>query len=180
MKSDLTIWTIGHSTRPLGEFLGLLTENRIQAIADVRSHPGSRHCPQYGQAALRDALVEHGLDCHWIQALGGRRRARKDSPNTAWRNASFRGYADYMQTAEFAKGLGELLELARKKRTTLMCAEAVWWRCHRSMVADTLKARGVRVMHIMGTDSVTEHPWTGPARIVDGKLTYAKEEQPLG
>ena len=174
MESDLTLWTIGHSTRPLDEFLELLAENRIQGIADVRSHPGSRHCPHYGQAALRDALVEYGMGYQWIQTLGGRRRARADSTNTAWRNASFRGYADYMQTEEFDLGLNALLDLAREKRTSLMCAEAVWWRCHRSMIADALKARGVRVLHIMGVNSVTEHPWTAPARIVDGKLRYAE------
>lgn len=174
MNADLTIWTIGHSTRPLDEFLALLSENCIQGIADVRSHPGSRHCPQYGQAVLRDSLIEHGLDYHWIQALGGRRRTRADSPNTAWRNASFRGYADYMQTAPFAVGLSELLDVACEERTSLMCAEAMWWRCHRSMVADALKARGMRVLHIMGVNSVTEHPWTAPARMVDGKLTYVE------
>jgi len=174
VKADLTIWTIGHSTRPLDEFLALLSENGIQGIADVRSHPGSRHYPQYGQAALRDSLIKHGLDYHWIQALGGRRRVHVDSPNIAWRNPSFRGYADYMQTAPFEVGLNELLDVASKERTSLMCAEAVWWRCHRSMVADALKARGINVLHVMGANSVTGHPWTAPARIVDGKLTYVE------
>jgi uncharacterized protein (DUF488 family) len=172
VTSGLTVWTIGHSTRPLDEFLGLLEEHRIQALADVRSHPGSRHCLQFGQAAFSESLVRHGLQYRWIQALGGRRKARADSVNAAWRNASFRGYADYMQTEGFAAGLDELLRLAQDRRTTMMCAEAVWWRCHRSMVADALKARGVRVMHIMGAGSVVEHPWTAPARIVDGALTY--------
>ncbi len=176
MTSELTIWTIGHSTRPLDEFLALLDENGIQMLADVRSHPGSRHCPQYGQAALSESLIGHGLHYRWIQTLGGRRKVRVDSVNTAWRNASFRGYADYMQTDGFAAGLDELLELAQDTRTTIMCAEAVWWRCHRSMVADALKARGVRVLHIMGPDSVIEHPWTAPARIADGKLTYVSNE----
>lgn len=178
--SDLTIWTIGHSTRSLDESLALLAENRIEAIADVRSHPGSRHCSQYGQATLRDALIDNGLDYHWLQSLGGRRRVHADSPNTAWRNASFRGYADYMQTAPFDLGVTELLDVARKQRTSLMCAEAVWWRCHRSMIADELKARGARVLHIMGMNSVTEHPWTAPARMVDGKLTYAEPPMSTG
>ncbi len=173
VKSGLTIWTIGHSTRPLDEFLDLLAENRIKVIVDVRSYPGSRHCPQYGQAALRETLAEHGVEYRWLDMLGGRRRARLDSPNTVWRNASFRGYADYMQTVEFDRGLEELLTLARKGRSAVMCAEAVWWRCHRSMIADALKARGVRVLHIMGPNTATEHPWTAPARIVDGNLTYA-------
>jgi uncharacterized protein (DUF488 family) len=168
-----SIWTIGHSTRPLAEFLALLAENGVQAIADVRSHPGSRHYPQYGQQALHDALLEAGLAYYWLPALGGRRRARADSANTAWRNPSFRGYADYMQTAPFARGLDELLGLALDRRTSLMCAEAVWWRCHRSMIADALKAHGLRVLHIMGAHSVSEHPWTAPARLVDGQLSYA-------
>jgi uncharacterized protein (DUF488 family) len=172
MKADLTIWTIGHSTRPLDEFLALLSENDIQRIVDVRSHPGSRHYPQYGQAVLHDSLIENGFDYHWMSALGGRRRAHVDSENIAWRNASFRAYADYMQTAPFHAGLMELLDMACEQRTSLMCAEAVWWRCHRSMIADALKARAVRVLHIMGVNSVTEHPWTAPARMVDGKLTY--------
>lgn len=172
--SDLTLWTIGHSSRPLEEFVGLLDANGVEAVTDVRSHPGSRHCPQYGQVALRDGLIERGLDYHWILELGGRRRARPDSPNTAWRNASFRGYADYMQTPAFDLGLNALLAVARRKRTSLMCAEALWWRCHRSMIADALKARGVRVLHIVGPNSVIEHPWTAPARMLAGRLTYAK------
>lgn len=180
MKADLTIWTLGHSTRPIAEFLGLLAENRVRTVADIRSHPGSRHSPQYGQTAMHDELLKQGVEYQWMPALGGRRRARADSTNVVWRNASFRGYADYMQTAEFAQGLAELLQLARKAPTTLMCAEAVWWRCHRSMVADALKARGVRVLHIMGAGSVTEHPFTAPARIRNGQLTYAQGEQSPG
>jgi uncharacterized protein (DUF488 family) len=176
VTSGSTIWTIGHSTRPLDEFLGLLGEHRIQALADVRSHPGSRLYPQYGQEALSGSLVSEGLLYRWIPSLGGRRKARADSVNTAWRNASFRGYADYMQTAAFAAGLDDLLSLAQDGNTTIMCAEAVWWRCHRSMVADALKARGVRVMHIMGPGKAVDHPWTAPARIVDGMLTYVPEE----
>lgn len=175
VTSGLTVWTIGHSTRTLDEFLGLLGEHRIEAVADVRSHPGSRHCPQFGQVALSESLIRHGLHYSWIQALGGRRKVRTDSVNTAWRNASFRGYADYMQTDGFTAGLDELVGLAQERRTTMMCAEAVWWRCHRSMVADALKARGVRVLHIMGPGSVVEHPWTAPARIVDGTLTYVAD-----
>ncbi len=170
--AGLTVWTIGHSARPLEGFLGLLSENRIEAVVDVRSHPGSRHCPQYGKVALGEALAEHQLGYHWLEALGGRRRTHADSPNVAWRNASFRGYADYMQTAAFGKGLEVLIALSRKRRTAVMCAEAVWWRCHRSMIADALKARGARVLHIMGPHSATEHPWTAPARIADGHLTY--------
>lgn len=173
MSLETAIWTLGHSTRSLDEFLALLDENGIQAIADVRSHPGSRHYPQFGQESLRESLTQHGLSYRWFQALGGRRKARADSVNGVWRNASFRGYADYMQTAAFFEGLHELLELAQQQRTAMMCAEAVWWRCHRSMVADALKARGVQVLHIMGSKNVVEHPLTAPAHIVDGQLSYA-------
>src|SRR5208283_5515302 len=117
------IWTIGHSTRELDEFLELLAKFGIEAVADVRSFPGSRRYPQYGREALEASLGVLGIAYYWMPALGGRRRASPDSPNTAWRNAAFRGYADYMSTAEFARGLQELLELARDARTAIMCAE---------------------------------------------------------
>ena len=172
----ITIWTIGHSTRTLDVFFALLGQFRIEAVSDVRSFPGSRRCPQYGRLALQSSLSEDGLEYHWIPALGGRRRALPDSRNTAWRNISFRGYADYMQTAEFAAGLEQLLELARRVRTTLMCAESLWWRCHRSMIADALRAHGIEVVHILDAKHSTLHPWTAPARIVDGRLTYAPTE----
>jgi uncharacterized protein (DUF488 family) len=177
MTTNPTIWTIGHSTRSFEVFLALLGENRIELVADVRSYPGSRRCPQFGQVPLREGLSERGLAYEWMQPLGGRRPPRTDSPHGVWRNAGFRGYADYMLAAEFGNGLNELLQLAQKKYTAVMCAEAAWWRCHRSMIADALKARGVRVLHIMNSDDVVEHPYTAPARIVDGRLTYASEEQ---
>ena len=138
----------------------------------MRSFPSSRRCPQYDRLALRASLARHQFEYCWLPALGGRRRALHDSPNTAWRNSSFRGYADYMQTAEFAAGLDELLDLARRMRTTVMCAESVWWRCHRSMIADALRARGVDVVHILDAKHSTLHPWTEPARLVGGRLTY--------
>src|SRR5665811_1795025 len=172
-KMPATIWTIGHSTRPIEEFLGLLTGARIKVIADVRSFPGSRKYPQYGKEALAATLAAHAIGYHWLPALGGRRRVSPDSPNTAWRNASFRGYADYMASAEFAQGLVQLLERARKSRTAMMCAEAVWWRCHRSMIADALCVRGIEVMHILDAKHSVVHPMTSPARIVRGRLTYA-------
>jgi uncharacterized protein (DUF488 family) len=172
-----TIWTIGHSTRPLEEFLSLLAGARIEAIADVRSFPGSRKYPQYGKEALATTLAEHAIGYHWLLALGGRRRVSPDSPNTAWRNVSFRGYADYMSTAEFALGLEQLLELASKEPTAMMCAEAVWWRCHRSMIADALCVRGVEVVHILDAKHSVVHPMTSPARIVRGKLSYAAAER---
>ena len=167
------IWTVGHSTRPIGEFLCLLAGARVQVIADVRSFPGSRKYPQYGKEALAATMDTHAIGYHWLQALGGRRRVSPDSPNTAWRNASFRGYADYMSSAEFEHGLTQLLTVASKARTAIMCAEAVWWRCHRSMIADALSVRGIEVMHILDAKHSTVHPMTAPARIVRGELTYA-------
>jgi len=179
-KMDLTIWTIGHSTRPLKTFLELLTHYRLKAVADVRRFPGSRRQPQYAQAPLRSALAEHGIAYHWIAALGGRRRPRPDSPNITWRNASFRGYADHIASAEFAEGLNELLEVAGRLPTTLMCAEAVWWRCHRALIADVLCVRGIEVIHILDETHTTVHPYTSPARIVQGRLSYvAAEGKPL-
>ncbi len=172
-----TIWTIGHSTRPLEEFLGLLAGAHIEVIADVRSFPNSRKYPQYGKDALAATLAAHGIGYHWLQALGGRRRVSPDSPNTAWRNASFRGYADYMSSAEFEHGLAQLLKVAGKARTAMMCAEAVWWRCHRSMIADALCVRGIEVVHILDAKHSVVHPMTAPARIVRGKLNYAAADR---
>lgn len=167
-----TIWTIGHSTRTLQEFLELLGEYRIEAVADVRRFSGSRRHPHFAGGALAATLPAHGIAYQWIPKLGGRRKVR-GSPNTAWRNASFQGYADYTATAEFAEGLAELLELAAARRTAMMCAEALWWRCHRSIVADVLKLRGIEVVHIIDTTHSTLHPYTSPARIVEGRLSYA-------
>ena len=171
------IWSIGHSTRPIEEFLELLGTYRVETIADVRSFPGSRKYPHYGQQSLAATLAENGLDYVWLPALGGRRRASPDSPNTAWRNAAFRGYADHMASAVFAQGLTQLLDLAGRSRTALMCAEAVWWRCHRSLIADALCVRGIDVVHILDAAHSTPHPMTQPARIVDGRLSYAAPEQ---
>ncbi|HQZ79131.1 MAG TPA: DUF488 domain-containing protein [Steroidobacteraceae bacterium] len=168
-----TIWTIGHSTRSLDEFLELLADHRLEAVADVRRFPGSRRYPHFAQAALSATLAERGIAYHWIPALGGRRRARPDSPNTGWRNASFRGYADHIGSAEFSRGLDELLQLADRLRTALMCAEAVWWRCHRSLIADVLRSRGIEVVHILDAKHSVVHPYTAPARIVHGQLSYA-------
>lgn len=168
-----TIWTIGHSTRPLDEFLARLLACRIEAIADVRRLPGSRRHPRYDRDALAASLAGHGIAYHWIESLGGRRRARADSPNTAWRNASFRGYADHMASAEFAAGLAQLLELATRARTCILCAEAVWWRCHRGLVADALRVRGIEVLHILDAQDAVAHPYTPAARVIDGCLSYA-------
>ncbi len=170
--SGPTIWTIGHSTRPLQEFLQLVASYRLEAVADVRRFPGSRRQPQYAQAALSDTLAEHCIDYRWLPALGGRRRPLPDSPNTTWRNASFRGYADHIASAEFSTGLDELLAFSIHKRTALMCAESVWWRCHRALIADVLCVRGIEVIHILDARHAVVHPLTSPARIVQGKLSY--------
>jgi uncharacterized protein (DUF488 family) len=171
-----TVWTIGHSTRPLKTFLALLEHYRIEAVADVRRFPGSRRQPQYARAALGDALSEDGIAYHWIDALGGRRRPRSDSPNTAWRNLQFRGYADYIASKEFEEGVRELLQVAGRLRTAMMCAEAVWWRCHRALIADVLCVRGIKVVHIFDETRAVMHPYTSPARIFEGHLSYVPTE----
>ncbi|HLA95779.1 MAG TPA: DUF488 domain-containing protein [Pyrinomonadaceae bacterium] len=177
-RSDdaIKIWTIGHSTRELAEFLELLALNRIEAVADVRSYPGSRKFPQFNAEALKNSLPANNITYVPFKQLGGRRRSRPDSPNTVWHNEAFRGYADYMETVEFRVGVDVLLELARKKRTAIMCAEAVWWRCHRSMISDYLKAAGITVEHIMDGGKNTIHPFTSAARIDNGKLVYGAAE----
>jgi uncharacterized protein (DUF488 family) len=170
---ETTLWTIGHSTRSADEFLHLLIQNQIQALADVRRFPGSRKYPHFNADALRESVSAAGIEYVPLMELGGRRKARPDSKNMAWRNESFRGYADYMETAEFQAGIDKLMELARQKRTAVMCSEAVWWRCHRSLIADYLKARGVDVRHILSETKVEAHPYTSAARIRRGRLTYA-------
>jgi uncharacterized protein (DUF488 family) len=172
-----TVWTIGHSTRPLDELLGLLAEHAIEAVADVRRFPASRKHPQYNAAAFAAALAGMHIEYAPFESLGGRRRTRPGSPNTAWRNASFRGYADYMQTPPFQAALAELICLLEKKRTAILCAEAVWWRCHRALISDELKARGLEVCHIVQPGRGCEaHPYTSAAAIVDGKLSYADRQ----
>jgi uncharacterized protein (DUF488 family) len=172
-RGDVKIWTIGHSTRTLEEFIEMLDRNSIEAVADVRSYPGSRRYPHFNRENLAVLLPESNIDYVLIKQLGGRRRTRPDSQNTVWRNAAFRGYADYMETKEFAEGIAALLELARQKPVAIMCAEAVWWRCHRSMIADKLKSLGVTVEHIMDGGNVV-HPYTSAARLIDGKLAYGQ------
>jgi len=174
-----TIWTIGHSTRTLEEFLGLLDEYGIEAIADVRRFPGSRRYPYFASEALAESLPAHGIAYRWLPELGGRRKVQPGSPNTAWRNASFQGYADHLASPEFATGLEKLLDLAAERRTSLMCAEAVWWRCHRSLIADVLKLHGIEVVHIIDAKHTTVHPYTSAARIVDGQLSYAPAQAGL-
>ncbi len=175
----MRIWTIGHSTRSLDEFLALLTSNGIEALADVRRYPGSRRLPHFSQDALAASLAEAGIAYAHFSELGGRRRPRADSPNTAWRDESFRGYADYMATDEFRAGIARLLEMAQRARTAYMCAEALWWQCHRRLISDFLKAAGHEVIHILGAGKTEAHRFTPPARIVDGQLTYLPEQDLL-
>jgi len=171
------IWTIGHSTRPLEEFFGLLDGYRIEAVADVRRFPGSRRYPHFARDALAETLPAHGVAYQWMPKLGGRRKARPDSSNAVWRNAAFRGYADHLASTEFAEGLDELLALATRRRTTLMCAEAVWWRCHRALIADVLSVRGIEVVHILDAGHSVVHPMTAPARVAQGELIYAAAQE---
>jgi len=171
--NSLAIWTVGHSTRTIEEFIGILQANQIEILVDVRHFPGSRKFPHFNKGALHDALVAAGIRYEHLVELGGRRPVRPDSHNTVWRNASFRGYADYMETQPFRDGIDRLLEIARAGRTAVMCSEAVWWRCHRSMIADYLKAIGVQVFHILGTKKAKEHPYTSAAQVVSGQLSYA-------
>jgi uncharacterized protein (DUF488 family) len=172
----MRIWSIGHSTRAIDEFISLLEENEIKLLVDVRAWPGSKRYPQFNKDALAESLNAHGIRYEHFPALGGKRKSKPDSRNTAWRNASFRGYADYMETEQFQKGIARLLDVAAKAGpTAIMCAEAVWWRCHRSLIADYLKAREVEVMHILATNKVEPHPYTSAAHIVDGTLSYTSE-----
>ena len=167
-----TIWTIGHSTRSIDDFASLLEENRIDVLVDVRRFPGSRRLPQFESAALAGALVARGISYKWIEALGGRRRSDPSSINTAWRHQAFRAYADHMQTEEFADGLLELLMIAHGARTAIMCAEVLWWRCHRRLIADALTSLGIRVEHIMGDGKTALHKIAPPARLVAGAISY--------
>lgn len=174
MKSDQskTIWTIGHSTRSLDEFIELLQSNNIKTVADIRHYPGSKRYPHFNKIELNESLLKNNLDYFHIVQLGGRRKANVDSKNTAWRHPAFKGYADYMETTDFNDGIKMLEEIGLKSPTAFMCSEAVWWRCHRSLVADYLKVKGWNVLHIMGINNTVVHPYTSPAKIIDGKLNY--------
>jgi uncharacterized protein (DUF488 family) len=165
------IWTIGHSTRPLEEFIGLLRGERIELLADVRRYPASRMHPHFNAEALRQSLAEAGVRYDGYPELGGRRAPRR-SASSRWRNASFRGYADYMETPDFDDALMRLMGAAGGARMAIMCAEAPWWRCHRALIADALKARGVEVLHITGEKDPIVHPYTSAASVVDGKPYY--------
>jgi uncharacterized protein (DUF488 family) len=173
IESGLTrVWTVGHSTRTADEFAQILLAHNIKTLVDVRSFPSSRRFPQFDQKRLSDDLSRLGISYHHSPALGGRRKPNPESRNTAWKNASFRAYADYMETPAFAEGIKNLIEITSQHRTAIMCAEALWWKCHRSLISDYLKASGVEVIHILALDKTEIHPYTPAAKIVEGKLSY--------
>jgi uncharacterized protein (DUF488 family) len=167
------LWTVGHSTRSAEEFNEILAAHYIEALVDVRSFPGSRRYPQFNKQQLAASLTAISIAYFHLPELGGRRPARKDSINTAWTSSSFRGYADHMESEGFQQGIERLLEIAGGRSAAIMCAEALWWRCHRSLISDFLKARGVEVVHILDATHDQPHPYTSAARIVDGELSYA-------
>lgn len=172
-ESSPTIWTIGHSTRSIEEFLAVLAAHRIELVADVRRFPGSRRLPHFAADALEQSLASAGIAYRWFPSLGGRRRPDPASPNLAWRHAAFRAYADHIATEEFAEGLFELSLLAGGLRTAVMCSEILWWRCHRRLIADVLTSLGTPVAHIRDHTTPELHRLTAPARVVRGRLTYA-------
>ncbi|HYM88743.1 MAG TPA: DUF488 domain-containing protein [Nitrospiraceae bacterium] len=170
----LTLWTLGHSTRPIDEFIRVLRAHEIILLVDVRTVPRSRYNPQFNTDTLSERLKEAGLVSLHMPALGGLRKAQKDSINIGWRNASFRGYADYMQTDKFQRALDALMAYGTDTRTAIMCAEAVPWRCHRSLIADALTSKGWEVRHIMSPEKATLHVLTSFAHFEKGALTYPK------
>ena len=173
-----TIWTIGHSTRPIDEFIGLLRAHQISLLVDVRTVPRSRYNPQFNTDTLAQSLRDAGFQYRHLPKLGGLRKPKKDSLNDGWRNASFRGYADYMQTEEFLNALEALMADSRLQATAIMCAEAVPWRCHRSLIADALVSRGWDIRHIMSPEKATAHVLTSFAHVEKGRLTYPKPTDP--
>ncbi len=173
------IFTVGHSTLPLGDFISLLRAYAIACLADIRTVPRSRRNPQFNADTLAGPLREHGISYVPLRALGGLRHPRRDSPNAGWRNDGFRGFADYMQTSEFARGLEELIALGEKQRTAIMCAEAVPWRCHRSLVADALTVRGIPAVEILSPTNAREHKLTPFARVEGTSITYPPEQATL-
>jgi uncharacterized protein (DUF488 family) len=171
-RGGATVYTVGHSNRDLDEFVGLLKAHDVETLVDIRKLPGSNKYPHFNRDELSDSLSLAGIRYVYLKELGGRRPQKKESGNTAWRNRSFRAYADHMETDEFRRGIDSLLGYAAGGRVAVMCSEAVWWRCHRALVADYLKAAGVNVRHIMGESVAKPHPYTSAAKVVDGKLSY--------
>ncbi len=171
----LTVYTIGHSTHPIDEFITMLQASGIQRLIDIRTIPKSRHNPQFMQEAFHKSLAEAGIEYEYMKDLGGLRSASKDSVNTGWRNKSFRNYADYMQTDAFKTAVEKLIEKAKEKTTAIMCAEAVPWRCHRSLVGDALLIRDVCVMDIMSRTSQKPHTLTSFAQVDGTEITYPEQ-----
>ncbi len=169
------IYTVGHSNKSIDSFLALLRRHEIQAIADVRRFPMSRRHPHFAMDSLRDLLHTCGIGYEHFPDLGGRRTPRPESMNTNWKKAGFRGYADYMETQEFRNAIAKVIPIAESRPTALLCAEALWWQCHRSLIADYFKSAGWRVLHILSGEKSQEHPYTSAACMVDGKLSYAGE-----
>jgi uncharacterized protein (DUF488 family) len=169
---SLTVWTIGHSTRPIEDFLNVLEAFEIEVVADVRRFPGSRRLPQFDATALEQSLAARSIGYAWLPALGGRRTPDPLSVNLGWRHAAFRAYADHMASEEFAEGLFELLLLAHGLRTVVMCAEVLWWRCHRRLIADVLTTLDCSVVHIRNQRNSDVHRLAPPAHVVDGMLSY--------
>lgn len=168
-----TIWTIGHSTHSLETFLEMLHSCKIDLLVDVRNFPGSRRFPHFNKDHLENAMPANGIDYLHMKNLGGRRKPAQNSVNTRWKNESFRAYADYTETDDFKDALQKLEKLGSLKRIAYMCSEAMWWRCHRSIISDKLKIKGWKVLHIMSVGKTSEHPFTSAARIEDGNLFYA-------
>ena len=176
---DGAIFTVGHSTLPIEQFIALMHTYGIACVSDIRTVPRSRHNPQFNSDALGPELKPEHIDYVPLPALGGLRHARKDSPNTGWRNKSFRGYADYMQTEAFAEGLATLIDMSRQKRTAIMCAEAVPWRCHRSLVADALNVRGIPAIEILSESSYRLHKLTPFAQVEGTHISYPPDQATL-
>jgi uncharacterized protein (DUF488 family) len=172
MNRKSPVHTIGHSTKTIEEFLSLLKSYDVEKVADIRTIPRSRHNPQFNMDTLAPFLRRKGIGYFHMKGLGGLRHALKDSINMGWQNPSFRGFADYMQTLEFEESLSRLIKMTEKKRVALMCAEAVPWRCHRSLVADALKVRGMEVVHIMSVTSSHPHTLTSFAKVQGKRITY--------
>jgi uncharacterized protein (DUF488 family) len=179
-ESKPSILTIGHSTRPIDDFIALLTAHEVNRLVDVRTIPRSRHNPQFNREALAAELQKAGIGYTHMPGLGGLRHTTAASPNKGWRNTSFRGYADYMQTPEFDAHLEEMIELGRQERIALMCAEAVPWRCHRSLIADALLARGIQADEIVNTKRLQPHKLTPFARLDGWRVTYPPEQPASG
>jgi len=174
------LYTIGHSTHPIDQFVALLLTHQIATLADVRSYPASRRCPQFAQEPLKQSVEAQTIAYRWFKGLGGRRRSqRTDSPHSAWKVEAFRAYADYAESADFAAALTELMTVADREPTAIMCAEGLWWQCHRRIIADHLTVRGWGIRHITPNGQITAHQLPTFANIRDGRLIYDGGQPPL-